>query len=87
MNIISLETTLEPGRAKRLRAATHAAHERLDKRIMRSAPFADRGQYGLFLQVQYLFHREIDALYRDGTSSHCCRISRRAAGSFDRTGL
>jgi heme oxygenase len=65
MNIISLETTLEPSRAKRLRAATHAAHERLDKRIMRSAPFASRERYGLFLQVQYLFHREIDALYRN----------------------
>ncbi|QUS40511.1 biliverdin-producing heme oxygenase [Tardiphaga alba] len=52
-----------PGRAGQLRAATHDAHEALDERIMAGAPFADRERYGAFLQVQYQFHRDIDALY------------------------
>lgn len=50
-------------RAALLKQATQAAHERLDTRIMASDPFADRSRYGLFVQVQSLFHREIDALY------------------------
>ena len=48
-----------------LKQATRQAHEGLDARIMRSDPFADRARYGLFVQVQSLFHRDIDALYRD----------------------
>lgn len=51
------------GRAKRLKAATHATHERLDKRIMAADPFGDRARYGLFVKVQHAFHRDIDALY------------------------
>jgi heme oxygenase len=51
------------GRTALLKQATHSAHERLDRRIMASDPFADRGRYGLFAQVQCRFHREIDALY------------------------
>lgn len=54
------------GRAKRLKASTHDAHDRLDKRIMAGDPFADRAHYARFLRVQYLFHREIDALYANG---------------------
>jgi heme oxygenase (biliverdin-IX-beta and delta-forming) len=52
-----------PSRAKDLRAATSAAHERLDGRIMAAKPFQDRARYGRFLLVQHGFHREIDALY------------------------
>ncbi len=52
-------------RAKRLKAATHSAHEALDSTIMAGKPFADRGRYGLFLKVQHAFHRDIDALYDD----------------------
>lgn len=52
-----------PGRAKRLKAATHDAHERLDKRIMKAEPFANREHYGRFVLVQHAFHRDIDALY------------------------
>lgn len=51
------------GRAQRLRSETASAHERLDTRIMVAAPFAARDRYVRFLQVQYLFHRDIDALY------------------------
>ena len=47
----------------RLRAATEAAHARLDTRIMTAAPFADPERYGRFLLVQHAFHRDIDALY------------------------
>jgi heme oxygenase len=54
-----------PGRAKRLKAATTEAHERLDQRIMAAAPFASRDRYALFVQVQHQFHRDIDALYEN----------------------
>lgn len=53
----------EIGRAKRLKAATTAVHERLDTRIMAAEPFRDRERYGLFLRIQYQFHRDIDPLY------------------------
>jgi heme oxygenase len=50
-------------RAKRLREATHETHEALDRRIMAAASFADIAGYGRFAEAQYLFHRDIDALY------------------------
>lgn len=50
-------------RAKRLKAATHSAHEALDSTIMAGKPFASRDRFGLFLKVQHAFHRDIDALY------------------------
>lgn len=56
-----------PGRAKRLKSATAGAHERLDRRIMAAEPFASRARYGLFVNVQHAFHRDIDALYADAT--------------------
>ncbi len=52
-----------PGRSKRLKSATNANHERLDTRIMAAKPFASSDRYGLFVQVQHQFHRDIDALY------------------------
>lgn len=54
-------------RAKRLKAATHAAHEQLDKAIMAGDPFASRARYALFVKVQHGFHRDIAALYDDAT--------------------
>lgn len=65
MTTIDLGDPIRANRAVLLRQATHAAHESLDTRIMQSAPFSDRARYGLFVQVQYLFHREIDSLYGD----------------------
>jgi heme oxygenase len=50
-------------RAARLKETTHETHERLDKSIMAHRPFESQTRYGLFLQVQHQFHREIDALY------------------------
>lgn len=52
-------------RSKRLKAATHATHERLDQSIMAKDPFANRERYGLFVRMQHAFHRDIDALYDD----------------------
>lgn len=60
---IALPPTEELSRAKRLKAATTEAHEGLDRRIMTGAPFQDKIRYGLFLQVQYQFHSDIDGLY------------------------
>lgn len=53
----------EPSRAKRLKASTHETHDRLDTSIMAAASFASVEGYGRFVTVQYLFHRDIDALY------------------------
>ncbi|ASV84614.1 heme oxygenase family protein [Ochrobactrum quorumnocens] len=50
-------------RSKRLKARTTGTHERLDQSIMASDPFASRERYALFVEVQYQFHRDIDALY------------------------
>lgn len=62
-----LDQPVSPPRSKRLKAATHATHERLDKEIMGHEPFASRERYGLFLKVQQAFHRDIDALYDDAS--------------------
>ncbi|MFG6447611.1 biliverdin-producing heme oxygenase [Roseateles sp. BYS180W] len=51
-------------RALRLKAASHATHERLDQRIMASQPFVHVGNYLKFLHVQHRFHHDISALYR-----------------------
>lgn len=61
MNEILTEST----RSQRLKAATHEAHDRLDKRIMAAQPFASRENYARFLQVQYLFHVDMEARYRN----------------------
>ena len=53
----------DSARSKRLKAATHSVHDSLDRRIMAFDPFSSRMRYGLFLKVQYGFHRDIDALY------------------------
>ena len=53
----------DASRALRLKQATHAMHDRLDKSIMAHNPFGSRENYARFLKVQHQFHREIDALY------------------------
>lgn len=52
-----------PTRSQRLKADTMATHELLDQRIMASAPFSSRENYARFLQAQYAFLRDVDALY------------------------
>lgn len=54
-----------PNRAKRLKAASAAAHERVDSGVMLAAPFADRAHYERFLRFQYRLHRRVETLYAD----------------------
>ncbi len=61
------ENATVDSRARRLKAATHSAHELLDHSIMSKKPFSARERYGQFLQVQYVFHRDIAAFYDDPT--------------------
>ena len=49
--------------AKLLKAKTHETHDRLDAAIMAADPFSSIPGYGRFLEMQYLFHRDIAALY------------------------
>lgn len=56
-------TAAPESRSKRLKANTHAAHDRLDSRIMAADPFGSRASYVNFLRVQHAFHQDIDALY------------------------
>ncbi|PNU05540.1 biliverdin-producing heme oxygenase [Novosphingobium guangzhouense] len=53
------------GRAQRLKAATRSVHEGVDNAIMSAASFATLEGYARFLRIQYLFHRDIEALYAD----------------------
>ena len=57
--------TIEHSLAKRLKAMTHDAHESVDRSIMAASSFASIGKYRVFLKIQYLFHRDIAALYAD----------------------
>lgn len=52
-----------PARSQRLKADTMATHDVLDKRIMASKPFDNPRNYARFLQAQYAFLRDVDALY------------------------
>jgi heme oxygenase (biliverdin-IX-beta and delta-forming) len=52
-------------RVKRLRDATHAAHQRLDTFITTADPFASRANYVRFVSMQYRFHRDLDPLFSD----------------------
>lgn len=57
-----VETTDAP-LSKRLKALTHETHEKLDGSIMAAASFSDLEGYGRFVEVQYLFHRDIAVFY------------------------
>jgi len=61
MTALSLETS----RSRRLKALTRDTHEMLDHSIMAAASFDTIDGYAGFAGVQYLFHRDIDALYDD----------------------
>ncbi len=58
-------TQAHSSRAKRLKAATHVVHDRLDRTVMEAASFRDLEGYGRFVQMQWAFHREIAVLYGD----------------------
>lgn len=65
MTNFSLATPLPDGRAKRLKALTSGTHDGVDRAIMSADSFADLHRYARFLAVQYMFHRDIAALYDD----------------------
>lgn len=65
MTIVTDTTPL--GRAKRLKAATSAAHEQVDNAVMAAAPFASPENYARFLRFQYRLHRHVEPLYADAT--------------------
>lgn len=52
-----------PSRAARLKLLTRETHEVLDNSIMAAASFQTVDGYADFAAIQYLFHRDIDALY------------------------
>jgi heme oxygenase len=53
----------EQSRAKRLKAFTRGVHEGVDHSIMSGFSFASLERYKRFLGIQYLFHRDVAALY------------------------
>ena len=55
--------TLPLSRSKALKALTHDTHELLDQRIMAYQPFANQQNYARYLQAQFLFLRDMEALY------------------------
>jgi len=55
----------EQSRAKHLKALTSSVHEGVDRSIMSTASFASIEGYKKFLAVQYLFHRDVAALYAE----------------------
>nr|WP_300754122.1 biliverdin-producing heme oxygenase [Janthinobacterium sp.] len=61
----TLNTTTDTAlpRSQRLKADTMQTHDVLDKRIMASKPFENTQNYTRFLQAQYAFLRDVDALY------------------------
>ena len=52
-------------RSQRLNQLTHAPHEKLDALVKSHAPFETRESFSRFLQAQYLFQAELQALYND----------------------
>ncbi|HEY0212492.1 MAG TPA: biliverdin-producing heme oxygenase [Paenirhodobacter sp.] len=50
-------------RAEALRAATHDAHDRLDRTIMAAKPFDSVENYGRFAAMQYALHHHAAPLY------------------------
>ncbi|MFJ4457863.1 biliverdin-producing heme oxygenase [Pseudomonas sp. NPDC089392] len=55
----------EPGRCKRLKAASSRDHDSVDQLVMAARPFESRERYGRFLLVQHRFHGSLMALYQD----------------------
>ena len=57
------DNALAPSLVQSLRAGTHDMHDRLDKAIMAADPFSSVPGYTRFAEMQFLFHRDIAALY------------------------
>lgn len=61
------EAPIEASRTKRLKAGTRDAHGALDSFIMAAKPFESSENFGKFVKTQYLFHKDLDALFFDAT--------------------
>ncbi|POA99161.1 biliverdin-producing heme oxygenase, partial [Chromobacterium sinusclupearum] len=58
-----MSSVIDTTRTQDLKARTHATHDQLDQRIMANQAFANRENYSRFLEAQYRFLRDADALY------------------------
>ncbi|WP_447725696.1 biliverdin-producing heme oxygenase [Sphingomonas koreensis] len=66
MSVIISELAVDGGsRAKRLKALTSDVHEGVDRSIMSAVSFANLDRYERFLDIQFLFHHDVAALYAD----------------------
>ncbi len=82
MNVTTSERSIEAqSRAKRLKALTSTVHEGVDRSIMSASSFATIDRYKRFLAIQYLFHRDVAALYAESRLQaafpdlvHRCRL-------------
>lgn len=82
MTVTTTERPIEEqSRAKRLKALTSGVHEGVDRSIMSASSFASIERYKRFLAIQYLFHRDVAALYADARLQaafpdlmHRCRL-------------
>lgn len=54
-----------PLRSQRLNAITHEPHSRLDQLVKSHDPFASPERFAHFVAAQYLFQRDLQALYSD----------------------
>lgn len=82
--------TIEPPLSKRLKASTQDIHDALDHSIMSASSFTDLTGYTRFVEIQYLFHRDIAALYNTPALQHLfpglagrCRLALIAADLED----
>lgn len=63
--VSTITEPLAESRAKRLKALTSDVHEGVDRSIMSAASFASIERYKHFLAIQFLFHRDVAALYAE----------------------
>lgn len=61
MNVATTPET--SSRAKRMKAATTAVHQKVDDSVMAAAPFASRENYARFLRFQHRLHNRVEPLY------------------------
>lgn len=51
----------------KLKSVTHTAHDNLDHLITSYHPFTSKENYGKFLQLQEVFHRILEDIYKDNS--------------------
>jgi len=56
---------IRPTLSSRLKNETAAQHERMHRLMEQAQPFANRDNYASFVAAQYLFQRDVEALFAD----------------------